>query len=245
MVFLCSMDTKEYFDIFKDEAEGYERLVAREDYEGHILAALERICDLNGRVVLDLGAGTGRLMKILQPYAAAVYGFDSSPAMLAVAQRELRRAGANNWGLAVADHWDLPVRAASCDLVVSGWSLCYLALDQEPGWEAGLRRVFRRFSEMLRPGGVIVILETMGTGHAEPNPPSFMRDYFSFLEQVGMQSTWIRTDYRFESLAEAVDLTRFFFGEELAERVERDGSRIVPECTGIWWTTDVRGLLLE
>ena len=48
---------------------------------------------------------------------------------------------------------------------------------------------------------------------------------------------WIRTDYRFASLLEAVDMTRFFFGDELADRVASEGLVILPECTGIWWLT--------
>ena len=239
------MDNSEYLDIYQEQAEQYERLVAREDYEGNILPALEEICDLNGRVVVEMGAGTGRLMKLLTPYAAAVYGFDNSSAMLAVGRRELQNAAGDNWALTLADHRDMPVSPASCDLVLSGWSLAYLALDQGPKWREGLRRVFRRLREMVRAGGSIIILETMGTGYTEPNPPSFMLDYYSFLSKVGFQSKWIRTDYQFESLAEAVGLTRFFFGDDLAERVEKEGSRFLPECTGIWWTNDVNGLLLD
>ena len=239
------MDNKDYLDIYQEQAERYERLVAREDYEGNILPALEEICDLNGRVVVEMGAGTGRLMKLLAPYAAAVYGFDNSSAMLAVGRRELERSAGDNWTLTLADHRDLPVGPASCDLVLSGWSLAYLALDQGPEWREGLRRVFRRLRETVRAGGSIIILETMGTGFTEPNPPTFMLDYYSFLSKVGLQSKWIRTDYQFESLVEAVTLTRFFFGDDLAGKVEKEGSRIVPECTGIWWTNDVRGLLLE
>jgi ubiquinone/menaquinone biosynthesis C-methylase UbiE len=239
------MDNSDYLDIYQNEAEGYERLVAREDYEGNILPALEEICDLNGRVVIDMGAGTGRLMKLVAPQAAAVFGFDNSRAMLAVGRRELQQAAVDNWALTLADHRDLPVGPASCDLTLSGWSLAYLALDQGPEWRDGLRRVFRRLRETVRAGGAIIILETMGTGYTEPNPPSFMLDYYAFLSEVGLQSKWIRTDYEFESLAEAVTLTRFFFGEELAQQVEKAESRFLPECTGIWWTNDVNGLLLD
>ena len=239
------MDNSEYLDIYQKQAEQYERLVVREDYEGNILPALEEICDLNGRVVVDMGTGTGRLMRLLAPCAAAVYGFDNSSGMLAVGKREMQRAAGDNWALTLADHRDMPVGPASCDLILSGWSLAYLALDQGPEWRDGLRRVFGRLRETVRAGGSIVILETMGTGYTEPNPPSFMLDYYAFLSEVGLQSKWIRTDYRFESLEEAVALTRFFFGSELADQVEKEGSRIVPECTGIWWTNDVRGLLLE
>ena len=236
------MDNAEYHDIYQRKAEQYGRLVVREDYEGNILRALEEICDLDGRVVVDLGAGTGRLMKLLLPYVAMVFGFDSSMDMLGVGRRELARGADHNWGVAAADHRNLPLGDGSCDLIVSGWSLCYLALDQGAGWRIELQRVFRELRQMVRHGGSLVIFETMGTGFTEPNPPSFMLDYFSFLEEIGLQSKWIRTDYKFESLEEAVDLTGFFFGDELADQVERDGSPVVPECTGIWWTNDVKGL---
>lgn len=229
------MDSSEYQEIYDQEAQQYERLVAREDYEGNILPALQEICDLNGRVIVDTGAGTGRLEKLLAPYASAIYGFDISPAMLAVAAQELRDTAHRNWMLAAADHRHLPLPPNSADLIISGWSLCYLALDQEEPWREPLRKVFGRLDRLLRPGGVIIILETQGTGNTSPNSPDFMLDYFSFLEDSGFQSRWIRTDYQFESEQEAVDLSRFFFGDELGDQVEESGSNILPECTGIWW----------
>ncbi|MDX1523773.1 MAG: class I SAM-dependent methyltransferase, partial [Anaerolineae bacterium] len=61
-------------------------------------------------------------------------------------------------------------------------------------------------------------------------------DYYAFLEQsLGFAYTWIRTDFQFESLAEAERLNRFFFGDDLAEQVLKNEWVIVPECTGIWW----------
>lgn len=48
-------------------------------------------------------------------------------------------------------------------------------------------------------------------------------------------ATWIRTDYRFESLDEAERLTRFFFGGALADEVVRRKWITLPECTGLWW----------
>ena len=75
-----------------------------------------------------------------------------------------------------------------------------------------------------------------------PRSTEALADYYTFLQQAGFSSTWIRTDYRFESLAEAESLTRFFFGDELARTLEQqcaavveNGWVILPECTGIWW----------
>jgi ubiquinone/menaquinone biosynthesis C-methylase UbiE len=228
-------DSQDYHEIYHQQAQQYERLVSREDHEGNILRALLEICDPNGRVILELGTGTGRLTKLLLPYAAAIYGFDNSIAMLQVAAQELKNGRFENWTLGVADHRDIPLRSNAVDLIISGWSLCYLALDQGESWRDSFREVFERLERLLRGEGVIIILETLGTGFTTPNPPEFMLDYFSFLQELGFRSKWIRTDYEFETPDEAVTLTRFFFGDELADRVEKEGMRILPECTGIWW----------
>ena len=60
--------------------------------------------------------------------------------------------------------------------------------------------------------------------------------YYAWLEkEQGFRSTWIRTDYQFESLDEAKALTAFFFGDELANDVVKHNWVILPECTGVWW----------
>lgn len=51
----------------------------------------------------------------------------------------------------------------------------------------------------------------------------------------GFQTDWIRTDYNFESMREAMDLSNFFFGDELACKVEQNQWKILPECTGVLW----------
>ena len=52
------------------------------------------------------------------------------------------------------------------------------------------------------------------------------------LELIGQQVA-----YEQSSVEEAADLTRFFFGDEMADDVLAKGDPIVPECTGIWWRT--------
>ena len=58
---------------------------------------------------------------------------------------------------------------------------------------------------------------------------------YQWLDANGFQNKWIRTDYQFESLDEAVDLAGFFFGAEMADRVRERRIVILPECTGVWW----------
>src|SRR5690554_3683020 len=89
---------------------------------------------------------------------------------------------------------------------------------------------------VLRPGGTIILFETMGTGFETPHPPNFLKTYYSLLEDhYGFSHQWIRTDYQFKDLAEAAELTKFFFSEELSLRVVKDKLIKLPECAGVWW----------
>ena len=102
------------------------------------------------------------------------------------------------------------------------------------------REIEQALDEMrriLQPGGTIIIIETLGTGQSRPQPPtSGLAKFYNWLEEHhNYQQAWIRTDYQFSSVAEADRLTRFFFGDELAERIHREQLRLIPECTGIWW----------
>jgi ubiquinone/menaquinone biosynthesis C-methylase UbiE len=89
---------------------------------------------------------------------------------------------------------------------------------------------------VVRPGGTVVLLESLGTGKEQPDPPSELLPYFAYLEAYGFQRDWIRTDYRFKDKAEAESSARFFFGDEMVAKIrENEQGVILPECTGIWW----------
>jgi ubiquinone/menaquinone biosynthesis C-methylase UbiE len=84
-------------EVYQQHAEQYERLIQREDYQNHILRAVEQICPLKGMDVVDLGAGTGRLTRILAPHVGTIRAYDSSAHMLARAQSCLHAMGLSNW----------------------------------------------------------------------------------------------------------------------------------------------------
>jgi len=226
--------TDHYAEIYAHHAEEYEQLIAREDYMGNILAALQELTPLLGLDVIDMGAGTGRLTRLLAPFARSVCAFDTSAAMLAVARMHLEAESAHKWRVAVADHRALPLESHSADLAISGWSLCYTVV-WEQDWQAELGRALAEMRRVARPGGTLVIVETLGTGVATPAPPEGLKHYFACLDAEGFASTWIRTDYRFASVEEARALTTFFFRDDMSDRLASREPAILPECTGIWW----------
>jgi SAM-dependent methyltransferase len=59
------------------------------DPEGAHLAALRRLADFDGRRVLEMGCGEGRLTRGITTEAASVVAFDPDPASVAEAQASL------------------------------------------------------------------------------------------------------------------------------------------------------------
>jgi ubiquinone/menaquinone biosynthesis C-methylase UbiE len=227
------MPTQE--EIYQTEGDKYEALIAREDYQGNILKALREITPLEDRIVYDLGAGTGRLACMLAPRVKHVRAFDISEEMLRVCREKFTASGLANWQVDIADHRQLPVEDHSADLVVSGWSLSYLATWNPDSWQVELETWMTEMKRVLKPGGFIILYESLGTGNESPVPLQKLDQFYSWLDEAGFQNQWIRTDYQFKSLEEAEFLSRFFFGDELGDKVKKNNWQILPECTGVWW----------
>lgn len=231
------MTDEKHRQIYQTDGDRYDALIAREDHQGNILRAIDEILNVDGLDVFDLGAGTGRLTLLLAPRARSIRAFDASAEMLRVCRERLIAGGYSNWQVQVADHRQLPVDDRSADLVVSGWSVSYLAVWNPENGPAELDTWLSEMKRVLRQNGTIILFESLGTGNEEPRRLEHVEPVYQWLEANGFDSQWIRTDYRFESLEEAIELSRFFFGEELGDKVEQDRWVILPECTGVWWRT--------
>lgn len=229
--------TDHFQDIYANHVDEYEALVVREDFQGNLLHALQNITPLAGLDVVEFGAGTGRLTMMLAPRVSTIQVFDGWQQMLDVATAKLERSGLANWRTAVADNRAIPARDQSADLAIEGWSFGHLTGWYPDTWRDEVGTAVGEMQRVLRPGGTAVVIETLGTGREMPAPPSDgLGAFYEWLEsEQDFSATWIRTDYRFESLAEAESLTRFFFGDELADEVVRNEWVTLPECTGIWW----------
>ncbi|SEK18762.1 Methyltransferase domain-containing protein [Paenibacillus sp. cl141a] len=221
-------------EIYDKQAQAYEAMVSRQP---DLSELIRRVRPYEGLDVLDLGARSGRLSMLLAADAGSLICTDISQPMLDILDDKCSEAiDSRNWTTMVADHRNLPVASSSVDLIVSGWSISYLANSSHEEWRENLELVMTELHRVLRPGGTILILETMGTGTETPNPPEFLTGYYAQLEhQYGFSHQWIRTDYVFDTVEEALLNTGFFFGEELTDKIIANQWSTVPECAGVWW----------
>ena len=226
-----------FTNIYQNHAEQYDALVSFEDYEGNLLPAVQAICPLDGIDVVEFGAGTGRVTRLLAPHVKSIWAFDASQAMLDVAAERLAADGVTNWTVGTADNRTLPIPDNSADLTIEGWSFSMYFVTTPDSWQQSIRDAVLEMERITQPGGTAILIETLGTGNEQPRytHDKMERLYYLAEHEWGFTRTWIRTDCRYESPQQAEELSRFFFGDEMGDKVRNHGWSIVPECTGILW----------
>lgn len=242
----------------RDCARYDAEICRRQDHAGALLATLRPLVSLTPSTrVGDIGAGTGKLARLLAPHVGSVACFDRSAEALVIAraahEQEAGGGAACSCSFEVADLRQLPLADGSLDLVVAGWSLSYLKSEHEEwyadgsyggAWREEVDAALAEMDRVLAEGGVAVVLETQGT--AADTPRRAGSHLYAHFRECGFEESLVRTDYRFPSRREAVEQLRFFFGKGTANRAEAmlgaaaagsedDGAVVVPECTGLWW----------
>lgn len=138
--------SQEFFDRHARQWDDLARtLLPVPDYLARLLALVPE-----GKIVVEVGLGTGGLLPALAARSARVIGVDHSPAMLDEARRRLAAAGLAGIDLRLGEMTFLPLPDRSAECAVLNMVLHHAA--DPPTVLAEIRRV-------LAPGGALVLAD--------------------------------------------------------------------------------------
>lgn len=221
--------------IYTHHADLYHRLIAAEDYRSMLPAALKSITSFQGKRLLDLGSGTGRIPLLFAAEAAEIVAVDAAAAMLNENRAQRRHAG-GRWHVVQADMRSVPLPDGWADITTTAWAIGHIRSWFDARWQDEIARVLGEIFRLTRPGGYAMIIETLGTGSRVPRAPNReLSEYYNWLEdEWGFSPQEVRTDYQFESVEQAVELAGSFFGPELADQIRENNWTRLQEWTGVW-----------
>lgn len=150
---------------FRDNADRWDEIRSLHVPEREVESTLLKLLgDAPIGDLLDVGAGTGRILELLGPPATRAVGVDQSREMLAIARAKLEQAGLRHCQVRQADMYQLPFPSGSMDCVVIHQVLHFAESPAEAVAEA---------ARTLRPGGRLAVvdfaphlLETLREQHA-------------------------------------------------------------------------------
>jgi SAM-dependent methyltransferase len=201
------------------------------DPDGLIESAMRSIADWDGRVVLDIGCGTGYHLPRFAESASRVYGVEPHPSLLRLAARRVRRLG--NVGLLAGAAQALPLPDSSVDVAHARWAYFFGA-----GCEPGLRELAR----VVRRGGTAFVIDNDATRSTWGR--WFLRGYPAIdpgaVERFWARQGWTRValdvEWRFDTREALEAVVRIELNADVADAVlaEHEGTT-VDYAVNLWW----------
>jgi ubiquinone/menaquinone biosynthesis C-methylase UbiE len=175
---------------------------------------MRSLSDWDGRVVLDLGCGSGFHLPRFAATAARVYGVEPHPGLVRLAARRTRSLAHVDVLPGTAQQVPLPDR--SVDVAHARWAYVF-----GPGCEPGLAELDR----VVRRGGTAFVIDNDATrstfgawfrrGYPAVDPVAVAR----FWSTRGWRRTPVDVDWRFDSRADLEAVVRIEFTPEVADEI--------------------------
>ena len=220
-----------------DHPEIYELENRGFDPDGLVEQAMARVAGWAGRDVLDIGCGTGFHLPRFARTARSVTGVEPHAGLVALAQRRLRAADAEQAPATTrvlrGTAQSLPLPPASVDVVHARWAYFF-----GPGCEPGLAEVRR----VLRRGGTAVVIDNDATastfgrwfraGYPQVDPQAVER----FWSSHGWQRVQVTTRWEMASREAFEAVVGIEFDQATARRIlaEHPGTG-VDYAVNLWW----------
>ena len=196
------------------QLELFEIMAQAIDPDQRLPAAMQALAPIEGRALLDVGAGIGDRTLLYAGLAAHVYALEPDLTAQSLLRGRVKSSGASNVTVVPAGAGSIPLEDNCVDVAYATWAYFF-----GPGSEPGLREVER----VVRPGGDFVVVQNYGhdelsrfwaeqEADCESWPPWFA--------QHGFACQVVDTVWRFRNRDEALAVLGFLWGERARAYVQ-------------------------
>jgi ubiquinone/menaquinone biosynthesis C-methylase UbiE len=201
------------------------------DPDGRLWSAMQARADWAGRVVLDVGCGSGFHLPRFAEAAGQVIGIEPHPGLVSLARRRAR--GLPNVEVLPGAAQELPLPDASVDVVHARWA--YFG----PGCEPGLAELDR----VVRRGGVAMVIDNDGSRstfgawfrRGFPHLP-VPQEIERFWTMRGWTLDRVDMGWRFESREDLEAVVRIEFKPDVAAEILRHHEGLEVDYAVNLWT---------
>jgi ubiquinone/menaquinone biosynthesis C-methylase UbiE len=202
---------------YYEKAGIYDLFSQAEDYPGKVFRVLKQV--VKGKVVLDVGCGTGKYLKLLAPCCKKIIGVDVSADQLAIARREIGKL--TNVELIHAPADKIKLKSGTTEVVIGAWFL---------GSIVGIRRkkkILHKLESILNDTGTIYLIENdvgseferIRQGVSNPLRKALEHNQW-LLDKMGFKVfKRIKTYFKFKNVNTARSVIWSIWGRRAADKV--------------------------
>ncbi|QUA52181.1 class I SAM-dependent methyltransferase [Aristaeella lactis] len=199
-----------------------------EDPDGLLRQYLQESYHWTNSIVLEAGAGTGRITDYYVNVVSKAFLTDNSENMIRLLNEKY--GNMSNVVPLLCDHRDLWEKHTIHPTVfISAFSLGYAFSDNL----LSSKEIEEQLKKIIPPNSKVFIIECTGMFNRFENATKSFLNYVDGLNSM-FESETLKTCFRFGSAYEAVECAEGLFSKEVAKKIEKGGLLEFPDYITIW-----------
>jgi len=210
---------EEWQETYEKEVEIYDTFSRYEDEENKLLNKLLEKFSFRGKIVLEVGCGSGKYSELLAPKSKKYFGLEISKPLIELAKQKCEKFKNVKFFNCSAEK--IPLDDNSVDVVFASWVLTAMISDEMR--EKSIKEILR----VLNDGGEIWLFENHWEGEfmnlrGKKNVKFEECDIYPLIKKYGFEIVEIiDTNFFFPSLDEIKRVTGFIFGKNALKYLDK------------------------